>query len=381
MRALASPCLLLFCTALLLPLHVAGRDAEGRDPTADELARLLEKARAKYDLPAMAAGFVHADGEPITAAVGVCKRGAETQVTGEDEWHLGSNTKPMTALLIAILTELGFLDWDTPLEQVFPEGADHWSADMKHITPAHLLTHTSGLPSNWRLAWLAGDGKGPQQQRERLVQALDTIKLAHSPGQKYEYSNLGYVLLGAIVDRRGKAPWEEQIGQRVFRPLKITRWGLGPIGKEERAVGPWPHGADGKALTADAVMDNPPVMNPAGRVRMTVGDYTRFLTETLRLARGEQGLVKPATAQKMFSNPYPVSPHSLSGWLGFRKEPGAKGLRLGHDGSNRFNYCAALLAPDDNWGVCVLTNEGGPGEPGAKACHEVRKTLGGILKR
>jgi hypothetical protein len=128
-------------------------------------------------------------------------------------------------------------------------------------------------------------------------------------------------------------------------------------------------------------MDNPPVLNSAGRVRMSVADYQRFLAETLRLARGQKGLLKPATAQKLFTNPYPKSPHSLSGWGGFRKQPDDKGLVLRHDGSNTFNYCTAVVVPDDGQAFCVLTNQGGPGGPGTKACYELLKELRGPEKR
>src|SRR5262249_6270555 len=151
---------------------------------------------------------------------------------------------------------------------------------------------------------------------------------------KYEYSNLGYCVLGAVIDRRGKAPWEEQLEKKVLRPLGIKEWGLGPWGKEEGRKQPWPHRADGKPCSPDGCHDNPPVMNPAACLHMTVADYQRFLAETLRLARGEKGLLKPATARKVFTNPYPASPHSLSGWLGFRKQAGARRLVLEHDGSN-----------------------------------------------
>jgi len=98
------------------------------------------------DVPALAAGVLHAGSPPQVAVVGVRKRGSDRRATADDPWHLGSNTKPFTALLIALLIDQGRLDWDTPLAQIFPEQAGIWSADLKKFTPAQLLTHTSGLP-------------------------------------------------------------------------------------------------------------------------------------------------------------------------------------------------------------------------------------------
>jgi CubicO group peptidase (beta-lactamase class C family) len=332
-----------------------------------ELRALLEQIRAKDNVPALAAGIVHGDRKPLVAAVGVRKRGTDNPVTAQDEWHLGSNTKPMTALLIAILIELGLLDWNTPLEDIFPDHAGKWGPRLKKITPAHLLTHTAGLPSRWEFAVSEGS---PAQQRAKLVNRLSELKLESKPGDKFQYANLGYVLLGAIVDKRGKASWEEQLETRIFRPLGMKHWGLGPVGQKDAVVQPWPHGPDGEPRPRNG--DNPPVYNSAGRVHMSVADYNRYLAETLKLARGERGLLKPATARHLFTNPYPVSPHSLSGWGGYRKQPGDKGLVLKHDGSNTSNYCTAVLFPDSNLAVCVLSNQAGPGQ---KACAEVRKQL------
>jgi CubicO group peptidase (beta-lactamase class C family) len=362
----------LLLALLLLPVPISGQTAKkGHRITAQELRSLLEQARKAHDIPAMAAGVVQ-DGNSLIEVVGVRKRGTRIVARTHDEWHLGSNTKPMTALLIALLVQAGLLDWDTPLEQIFPEESGKWSPDLKKITPAHLLTHVSGLPGNWPLGWQnIGPKDGtPAQRRAMLVKILGAIELKSKPGEKVSYSNMGYVLLGAIIDRRGKAPWEEQLETKIFRPLGITHWGLGPAGQKDAVVQPWPHREDGSPSPETSVMDNPPIMNSAGRVRIATGGYNRFLREVLHLARGEKGLLRPALAQIIFTNPYPVSPHSLSGWNGHRK-PGKK-LLLAHDGSNSLNYCVALVAPEENLAICVLCNQGGAGE---EACHQVLKGL------
>jgi CubicO group peptidase (beta-lactamase class C family) len=370
----------LVAAALHVPAQ-AGSDNPG--VTHEALRSLLEKARADQDVPALAAGVIRAGEKPLVAVVGVRKRGTETLATEHDQWHIGSNTKPIAALLTAMLIDQGLLDWDTPLEQIFPEHAGTWGPDLKKITPAHLLTHTSGLPPLGPVAgFLIQPGKGPPiQDREKVVKGLDSVKLAAKPGEKYQYSNLGYVVLGAIIDRRGKAPWEEQLDKKLFGPLGIKHWGLGPADQKEKLEQPWPHRPDGKPVPADGVLDNPLVMNSAGRVRLSVADYNRFLAETLKLSRGETKLLKPATTEKLFTNPYPVSPHSLSGWLGFRKQAGAKGLVLASEGSNTMNHCIAVVVPDKELAYCVLTNQGGPGGPGAKACYQVLKELRGQEKR
>jgi CubicO group peptidase (beta-lactamase class C family) len=366
------------CWMLAVPVLLYGQTEQPKpDPSREELTSLLDKARTQNDVPALACGIIRKGKRPLAAAVGMRKRGTEPPATLADQWHIGSNTKPFTALLTAMLIEEGLLDWDTPLDKIFPDEAEKWIPDVKKITPAQLLTHTSGLPANGPLLGflIFRNDAAPIEERGRLMRALDTIKSITKPGEKYQYSNLGYVVLGAIIDKRGKKSWEEQLEQKIVKPLGIKEWGLGPVVEKEALLQPWPHRGDGKPLPAKGISDNPQVVNSAGRLRLCVTDYNRFLAEVLKLAKGEKGLLKPETAQKIFTNPYPVSPHSLSGWGGYRKQTAAKGLVLAHDGSNSFNYCTAIVEPDKDRAICVLTNQGGPGDPGAKACQQLAKAL------
>jgi len=177
---------------------------------ADELKSLLEKVRAQQDVPALGAGIIRPNAQPLLAVVGVRKRGVDTAATTDDFWHLGSVTKPITGLLIAMLVDAGLLEWDTPLEKIFPDQAEKWSPDVKRITPGHLLTHTSGLPRDELLHEIAKreltkPTDSVRKDREDVIGSLHSIKLLTRPGEKYAYSNLGYLLLGAIVDKRGMA--------------------------------------------------------------------------------------------------------------------------------------------------------------------------------
>jgi CubicO group peptidase (beta-lactamase class C family) len=232
MRALLFTCCFLLASLWLITSGLIAETGEEKAIiTNAELRSLAEKVRAHQDVPALAAGIIRGNARRL-AVVGVRKRGTDIAATDDDQWHLGSNTKPMTALLIALLIDLGLLDWGTPLEQVFPEHAEKWSADLKRITPAHLLTHTSGLPPTGPLlGLLLGVSHGsPVKDRASVVKSLHTVKLATKPGEKYEYSNLGYVVLGAVIDRRGKASWEEQIEQRIFvrSASRIGAWDRWP---------------------------------------------------------------------------------------------------------------------------------------------------------
>ena len=339
-----------------------------------QFAESIEKARVKHDLPGVAIGLLKVDEKPIIAVAGVRKRGDIAKVEATDQWHLGSNTKPITALLFALLVDLGLIDWDTPLAEIFPEEAKKWPPNLRKVSPRHLLTHTSGLPTLGPLERFQAersDKETPLEDRASLMKSLADVKLIGEPGTKYEYSNLGYVVLGAIIDRRGKASWEEQIGARVFTPLGIKKWGVGPAGKND----PWPHEKNGTPLADADVRDNSPIYNSAGRLHMSIADYQRILAETLRIANRESTLVKPATAKKLMEAPFAASPHVLGGWIAVRNAADPKKIALTHDGSNTLNYCTAWIVPGEKMAFCCMTNQA---RAGHRVCEELSKS---ILKR
>src|SRR5438552_3494134 len=112
---------------------------------APKIDSVLKPIRARYGLPAMAAAVV-LDGKIIAlGAVGVRKHGDPTPVTDNDEFHLGSDTKAMTAVLIASLIEQGKVRWDSTLLEVFPELREPLGKTWKDVTVEQILAHRGGF--------------------------------------------------------------------------------------------------------------------------------------------------------------------------------------------------------------------------------------------
>ncbi len=339
-----------------------------------QLEKLLEQTRAKHDLPMLASAVVTDRGLQLVAAVGVRKRGTAVKVTDDDQLHLGSDTKPITAWLLAWLIQQGLLGWDATLGEIFPEVAKDWPQTHRQISVTQLLTHHSGLPANYPGGWWLIPAEGtPRQQRLAMMKKLGTIEMAAKPGEKFLYSNLGYTVAGAVAERISQASWEELLEKHVFGPLNMKDVGHGPMGKEGEIVQPWQHSAQGHPIVPKWNHDNPPVSGPAGRLHCSLPTWSKFVAEVLRAARGGQGLLKAPTYAKMFDTPYDDIFYCRGGWGGQRRNPNGKGLVLTHDGSNAMNYCTALLQPDYNFAVLVGTNQGG--DAARAACLEVRQTL------
>jgi CubicO group peptidase (beta-lactamase class C family) len=122
--------------------------AKSQEVSPVKLESNFEEIRKKYQLPALAGAVVRSAGVSDLTVVGVRKLGTTTAVTKDDLWHLGSNTKMMTAVLAARLVEAGKLKWDSTLGDVFPNISFKKTPEAKAITLTQLLSHRSGFPSD-----------------------------------------------------------------------------------------------------------------------------------------------------------------------------------------------------------------------------------------
>jgi len=293
-------------------------------------------------VPALAA--VAADDTAILGAgvTGVRKLGDPTTATSGDKWHLGSDTKAMTATLIATAVEAGTLGWDTTLQQAFPELTI--DAGYRDVTIAMLLAHVGGAPANLPndvLQIMTGSGTS-RALRYSAVKAL----LSRTPGAvrgTFTYSNAGYMIAGAALERATNTGWEQLMADRLFRPLGMMSCGFGPAASTGQVDQPWGHQLVNGQLTPINA-DNPAALGPAGTAHCALADWLAFLREHLRGANGdstELGL-SPATWSKLHT-PYPGSDYAL-GWIVVSR-PWAGGIALTHVGSNTLNVADVWIAP------------------------------------
>jgi CubicO group peptidase (beta-lactamase class C family) len=244
---------------------------------------------------------------------GVRKDGTSVAVTAGDKWHLGSDTKVMTACLLATLIEAKKLKWETTMAEVFPEQARAMSPELQKLSLLHLLSHRAGLPSNLLWRPFAKPGKSLKAQRAAVIEQVATVKLNSEPGAKYEYSNLGYVVAGAIAEKISGKSWGELMRKFIFEPLGMKSVGFGGLGTPGQIDQPWPHQADGKPTEKNGPdVDNAAVFGPAGTVHCTLGDWAKFIADQLRGANGQNGLLK-AESYREIQTPHFGGDYAL-GW-------------------------------------------------------------------
>ena len=319
-----------------------------------DIATLLQAIRKKYKVPAIAGAIVSTKGSVSVGVVGVRKKGTEIAVTLEDQWHLGSDTKAMTATLIAKMVEQGQLKWETTMAEVFPKLSPGFHDDMKKVTVLQLLCHRAGLPANLKLEKYLGESK---------VERLKAVKqeLANPPktppGSHFLYSNLGYIIAGAVVEKVTGKSWEKNMTEHLFKPLKMKHVGFGGLGTPGKIDQPWSHTSLGFPVAKNGpTVDNPPVMGPAGRVHCTIQDWAKFVADQLRGARGESTILKNSS-YKILQTPAAGGDYAL-GWISV-KRGWAGGAVLTHAGSNSMNYAVVWIIPKRGFAVLVCINQGG----------------------
>lgn len=335
--------------------------------TEEKLTALLSAIREKHELPALGGAIVASKGLIAHAAVGVRKFGTDVAVTADDLWHLGSNTKAMTATLAAMSVEAGKLKWDSTAGSIFEERKSLAASPLASVTLMQLLTHRSGLPAN--VAW------AKMKDRDAVLDAAAGMKLTSRPGEKFEYSNLGYCIAGHMIEQVLGDTWENMMRTKLFQPLGMNKVGFGGTGTIGQVDQPWPHTAKGKPMpTNGPLIDNPAVLGPAGTVHASLADWGKFISEHLAGARGEGRLLKPDSFKHLHEPPDGLT--YACGWVTAERKWG-DGRVLNHNGTNTMNYSVAWLALKKDFAVLICTNQGG--DASAKACDEAAHSM--ILAR
>ena len=344
----------------------------------------LEAIRAKHNLPCLAVIALRGDTVVAEGYVGVRKLGDATPITRDDRFHLGSDTKAMTATLLGLLVDEGKLTWSTTLREIFAKSSVKLHAAWNNVTVAQVLAHRAGLRANLPPAQRGAEfGRlAMPQRREVLIREVLSQPPQHSPGTKYLYSNVGYILAGVIIERLAHDSWEQLMVEWIFKPLDITSAGFGPPGTPGKADQPWGHSPDGAPIDPGSPRsDNPKVVGPAGTAHMTMRDWAKFVALHLRSdaenPHREVKLLKPESFGALHT---PASGETyMGGWV-FLKRPWAKGDQAGnsgrvfqHAGSNTLWFCIAWVAPEIDFAVLVATNQAG--ENGPKGCDDAAGTM------
>jgi CubicO group peptidase (beta-lactamase class C family) len=318
-----------------ITLLVLASTASALADAVDDFVRAQMKAA---HIPGVAIAVIK-DGKPVKVrGYGFGNIELETPVTPGSVFFIGSLSKQIIAVATLKLIADGRLSLDDRAV-TFLEGAP---AGWNGITVRHLLTHTSGL---------VNEGPGfnrlrPQSDADVIKSAYD-VPLVFPPGEKYQYSNLGYFVLAEIVAKESGQSWPVFVQERIFSPL-----GMNASGVVDTAL-VVPHRVNGYVYRNGKYQNAPTLLalRPSGAFRSSLNDMVKWdaaLTNATILPQ-----------QMLYAMWTPVVLRDGSRYpygFGFQIESYGSHRAISHGGSLNGFRNAYLRLPDDKLSVLVLTN-------------------------
>ena len=144
-------------------------------------------------------------------------------ITGSTKFSIGSVTKQFTAGAILMLQEQGKINVNKSVGSYLPEFV---VPNYTGVTIAHLLTHTSGVPSDNHAKVISKNLRNHLLPHD-IVDAIKNEPLLFVPGEKYDYSNNAYVLLGLVIEKVSGLSYSEFLDRNIFKPLSMTNTQVG----------------------------------------------------------------------------------------------------------------------------------------------------------
>jgi CubicO group peptidase (beta-lactamase class C family) len=343
---------------------------------AQSLDAQIEPVRVKYGLPALATAVVSKGEIVAVGAVGVRVYRTNIPVTIEDRFHLGSDTKAMTALLAGILVDDGKLRWTSTIGEVLGADVPDMNQKLAAVTLEQLLSHSSGIPSDTKdmvAIYFNTDAfdYNLTALRLRALAAWRHNEPKQPQGSPFQYANLGYIIAGAMIEKAAGVSWEQLIVEKIFAPLGLRTAGLGPqatLGKLDAPVGRQVD-EQGKItpILWGAAADAPPMIGPAGTAHLSMLDFARWAGWNAGQGRRGPNIITPHTLKLIHTphvktprieNPKPGTPQTgeyAFGW-GVVKFDWTQKPVLSHNGSNSMNLAKILVDIDNDLGIVVTTN-------------------------
>ena len=336
------------CLALVVALAVSATGASAyavnRDETSSEIGRFVDRVTP----PGASGTLVAARGDQLVhcAGFGLADREDRVSARCDTAYDVMSMTKQFTAVAILKLQMMGRLSVTDPIGRYI-----RWApADKREITLHQLLTHTSGLVGS------LGDDYDPLSRREMLTGAFRS-RLRSGPGARYRYSNLGYSVLAAIVEKVSGTGYEEFLAEYLFEPANMRQtgyvlpdWDRRRVAVEYDSRGR-PHGTPFEHPWAE----DGPYWNLRGNGGLisTARDIFRW-----HVALEGEGVLDQASKDQLFT-PYALEEPGGGTYYGYGwviEDTADFGRIAWHDGGNSWSFGLLTRFLDDGRMVFWITN-------------------------
>ena len=325
-----------------------------------ELEPEIRQALIDGRIPSASVALISGDKVVWADAYGESNLWARTPATVNTVYLIGSTFKAMSTVALLQLMEKGKFKLDDPVSKYLDfkiEGDD----PTNPVTFRHLFAHTSGLDGDFGAVPVWSNG-APMPLDEYVRKSL---KVAHSPMTKVEYSNAAFTFIGYLVEKLSGVRYDKYIAENIFKPLEMNSTAFDPTPDMDERLS-MPYVIDRKTGIQRPSVRLRAAVYPAGIVYGTVLDQSNWLIANLNggVFKGNR-IISEATMNEMMTRQYDQFKGGIEGIWG--NETAGFGLTwwtqikdgdhyFAHSGSLS-GYTAFLLGNrDKKWGFAILTN-------------------------
>jgi D-alanyl-D-alanine carboxypeptidase len=332
---------------------VASATRAGDPVLVQSLADIAADVRSATGVPAVGLAIVtRRDGLLAATVAGDRVAGANASVAIDDPWHIGSDTKAITAAIFAREVERGTVSWGSSVDQLAPRLADGMHPDWRHVVIEDFFAHTSGLGDIARSFLLTARTSPLSPAEQRLELLRDRLADPPDADRSYAYSNMNYMLAGAVLEEVTGRDWEV-LATEFMEDLGAQpgSFGFGP----PQGDAPQGHRGDPPRSVGQGILaDNPRALGPAGTMHVSLEGWSRFIR--LFLTDGGDLLSRESITKLTAVWPATGEDRYAMGWGVSGTAPA---VTLHHAGSNTMWFAKAVVLPAEGIAVLVVTNHGG----------------------
>lgn len=342
---------------VLIIMSVGVLEMRGSQLNDAYTAGVIDDARQKYKIPAIAISVMDTKQIQYYVLDGVRADGKEDFITEADYFHLGSCSKAVLAYMAARLVEEGAIGWNTKFLDIYPEVKDEAHKTYYEISLEDLLACRAGIQPYTSGAEDYPDLSASRNKEHDFIRYL----LAQAPASEqspsgefgFLYSNASYTLAAAMLEKVSGLFYEELLQKYIGGELGLEVFQGWPYEKDSDQ--PWGHYLSlDNTLTAigpDSIYTLNPLINPAGNLSMTNEDFTKFVQLHLQGMTGTGSQINNETFKYMDTQ---YSGFSMGVWNGTRA--GKPYICL--DGTAGTFYARGVIIPDSDLGFTIMMNCG-----------------------
>ena len=338
-------------TVLVTAASALGQESEGFRDALGLLDAWAMNRSASRGQPGLSIGVVLGDHLVWARGYGFADLAKKAPATPQTLYRIGSITKTFTAVAILQLRDTGKLQLDDSLQRhLTGVSIQPHSNDAPVVTLRELLTHTSGLQREVPgTVWTDAVWPSDAGLRASLIQPFD-------PGTEWKYSNLGFALLGKVVEAEGGQPWDKYVQEHILTPLGMLKTRPVPHPDEPGlAVGYIRTDPGGSFVQAEYSPSGP--LNPAGSIASSVEELGKYLAFHMEEGSSRDSPVLSGRSLREMHRPQWLLSDWQNAWgFGMRVRRVDGIVRVGHSGSVPGYTSYVEFVPALKLGVIVLTN-------------------------